>query len=221
MESRTLYAMFAAGALLMTGVASAEGNATASKTYPKPSEAGHPTWKLQILPGEAWVPAGTPASFSIVLGSRVDTTVKLSIVKATEGATATLSTETIDVLKGGSSSVRLIVTAPENATRSPYVVVVQGMSESGETHDARAAVYLKERPAAKDPRPEAKPLPKPADEAKPKPIANEDAGMKRLAERIERLEQQLSRLERILCALAGDRAPAELCPRAEAATRTS
>lgn len=146
--------MLAVTALLVTGVAGAEKNASYADPDAKPTRPASkeglpsPQWKMALQPAEMRALAGEPASFQIKLASRAPIDVKLAIVKVSEGATATLSEDHVKLSPGNTSSVRLVVT-PADATRGPIVVVVEGISPSGEKHDARAALHAKEKPIAK------------------------------------------------------------------------
>lgn len=223
MENRTLYALIAVAALLVTGVAAAETNSTDNTAETparapcgassSPCSASTHTWSMELQPKEAWVKAGESATYSLLLKSRVDTEVKLTIRKATEGAVATLSSETIDITPGGSSRVALTITGSPDAKRSPYIVLVDGVSADGEHHDARAALYV--RTASDRPTSVTKPLDVCAHATAPRcgaaearPVATEDK-LSGIETRLLAMRHELDSYLKLIHEMRGDTDPIE------------
>lgn len=211
MQNRTLYALLSAALLAVTGTVFAQTEPDAT------TDAANASFELKISPAEARVKPGDTVTFSVIAGSRIDQSLQLSL-RVQDGIRATLSSETLDVVGGSPSRVVLTAGAPDNATRSPYSVVVIATSEDGTIRDAKATVHIAppqpERPAEKpqakpEPRPAERPQdrptePRPATTARPEPAGTSpndkrydvlEHRFRVILERLDRIEKRLDHLE--------------------------
>lgn len=144
MEPRTLYALIAAALLVPFGTAVAQEATDAAS--PAHEET---TYKISIMPAEKWAAPGATATYRVVVESRANTTVALA-VRAPDLVAATLSSEELVVAPGAPAGAELTVVSRENTSAAKLPIVIVAKSTSGETHEARAVLILRERP---DPRP--------------------------------------------------------------------
>lgn len=205
METRTLYALVAAALLVPLGTAVAQD--ASEPTTAKPTQ----TYKIGFMPAEQWAPSGATVAYRIVAESRSNQTLSVS-VHAPDILGVTLSSEEIVVSPGAPGAIALTVVSRENTSAAKLPIVVVAKSATGETHEARATLVLREKPTEKPnatARPhEMKPYP-----AEPKPYAadrpqerpherpHEAAQPQRVDDLEKRLELLILRAERYLAKL--------------------
>lgn len=210
METRTLYALVAALLIVPMGTAVAqEPGDVAAPAADRP----HPTYKVGILPAEQWAAPGTSATYRVVIEARNETLVTLA-VHAPDLVSATLSASEVRAAPGHPGHATLTVTSRENASAQKLPIVIVAKSASGEVHEARATLILREKPterpcpAASDAPNDAtaacvRPKPTPPPQREPRPYAVErphdraDELEKRLEMLILRAERYLAKLEAV------------------------